>query len=203
MISNGLADKIYVLCNWIAKLIYLNILWIAFSLLGLLVAGFFPATIAMFSVTRKWLMKEDTPIFKTFWKTYSEDFLKANMLGYILTVIGYILFLEFKFFQITANPIYRPVALLFIVLLVIYVAMILFVIPMFVHYEMKLHKYIKYAFLMAMGRIVQSFVMIMGSVILYFIFSQIPGLIPFLSGSIFSLLLMWIASKSFLQMSSD
>lgn len=203
MANNRIIHKMYDLCGWIAKLMYLNILWMIFTLLGLIIVGFFPATVAMFSITRKWLMKEEVSIYKTFRKIYMEEFFKANMLGYILGVIGYIFLLEFKFFQMTADPLLRPIAYLFVLLLIIYLAVILYAFPVFVHYDMKLFSYIKYTFFMAMGRIFQSFVMIMSSVIVYFIFSYIPGLIPFIGGSVFSLLLMWISSKSFPQMSTS
>ncbi|MBS4177478.1 YesL family protein [Lederbergia citrea] len=39
---------------------YVNLPWISF---GLIVLGFFPATAAMFTVIRKWMMKEQVPVF--------------------------------------------------------------------------------------------------------------------------------------------
>ncbi|WP_084028990.1 YesL family protein [Bacillus sp. J33] len=63
------------------RLVYLNLLWIAFSLLGIVLFGFFPATAAMFSVVRKWIMGEtDVRVFKEFWQTYRKEFWKANRL---------------------------------------------------------------------------------------------------------------------------
>lgn len=67
---NGFIDGYYRFAVWITRFAYLNLLWIAFSLVGLGVVGFFPATAAMFAVVRKWVHGEkDIPVFQVFGKT--------------------------------------------------------------------------------------------------------------------------------------
>lgn len=64
------------------NLILLNILWVAFTLLGLVIFGLFPATIALFAVIRKWILEnEDTPILQEFIKRYKAEFKMANVIG--------------------------------------------------------------------------------------------------------------------------
>ncbi len=41
--------------EWITKIAYLNLLWLGFTLLGLIIFGIFPATAATFTVARKWV----------------------------------------------------------------------------------------------------------------------------------------------------
>lgn len=78
---NGFVGVLYRTSEWIMRLVYLNLLWIAFSLLGIVLFGFFPATAAMFSVVRKWIMGEtDVRVFKEFWQTYRKEFWKSNRL---------------------------------------------------------------------------------------------------------------------------
>src|SRR5690625_6342583 len=63
--TTGPMGGFYTLANWIMRLAYVNILWIAFSLVGIIILGFFPATIGMFTVIRKWIQGDgDIPIFK-------------------------------------------------------------------------------------------------------------------------------------------
>ncbi len=76
----NLAMGYYRICTWIMRMAYVNLLWVAFSLLGLGIFGFFPATAAMFVVIRKWLSSEqDIPVFKTFWNAFKTEFIKINI----------------------------------------------------------------------------------------------------------------------------
>ena len=73
-----------------AKLVYLNILWIGFSLLGGLVLGLAPATMAMFAVSRNWISGEqEVPLLYFFWNKYREEFWPSNAVGWLwATAIG-------------------------------------------------------------------------------------------------------------------
>ena len=91
----GMTGKFFTVCQVISKLAYVNLLWVFFTALGLGVFGFMPATIALFAVTRKWVMGDkDVPVFKTFWKTYRKEFFKSTLFGVVLFVIGYIIYFD-------------------------------------------------------------------------------------------------------------
>ncbi|WP_407267950.1 YesL family protein [Radiobacillus sp. PE A8.2] len=193
----SLIEKLYRLSEWIMKLAYVNFLWIFFTIVGLGVFGFFPGTVAMFTIIRKWLMKDvDAPIFKTFWHAYRKDFLRANILGFSMIVIGYLLYVDYRFFQSTGSLL-QPISFIFIILLFLYFVVFLYIFPVFVHYEYKLFEYIKYSLVIALGKPFQTFVMVMSSFILLFVFQFLPGLIPFFAGSLMSIVLMWIAANAF------
>jgi len=199
--QNGFGGKLYDLSEKVMRLAYLNILWIAFTLLGAVILGFFPATVSMFTVVRKWAMGDsEIPIFKTFWQTYRKEFLKINQLGLILVGIGYLLFLDMMFFKNTVGPTLQPLFYVLLVLFIIYFVVILYIFPVYVHYNFKIIESIKYAFIMGVGRLFQTALMILCSIGLYYFFIFIPGLIPFFSGSVLSLTLMSIAKRSFPQM---
>nr|WP_052044317.1 DUF624 domain-containing protein [Alkalihalobacillus alcalophilus] len=68
-------SPLYTISDWIMRLAYINLLWLLFMIIGLFIVGFMPATVAMFTVIRMLLMKEESvPIFKTFL-----TFLKRNL----------------------------------------------------------------------------------------------------------------------------
>lgn len=50
----GWRGTLYRYMDWGMRLAYINILWLGGIILGLGVVGFFPATVAMLSVIRKW-----------------------------------------------------------------------------------------------------------------------------------------------------
>ena len=64
-------SNFYRAAEWISRLFLLNILWVVFTIVGLGIFGFGPATAAMFAIVRKWIItpQEDFPLFKTSGKT--------------------------------------------------------------------------------------------------------------------------------------
>src|SRR5699024_2683932 len=92
---------------WLTRLAYLNLLWIAFTIIGLGIFGFMPATTAMFAIARKWLHGEvDIPITKTFWQQYKASFFQTNILGLLLGGVGYLLVVEFRILQVQEMMLY-------------------------------------------------------------------------------------------------
>src|SRR5690625_5218522 len=85
----------YRLALWITRFAYLNLLWVVFTFVGLIFFGFLPATAAMFAVVRKWIGGEaNIPVLPTFWKSYRKEFVKINIIGYIVFIIWYFLSFE-------------------------------------------------------------------------------------------------------------
>ena len=190
--------KLYDISYWLMKMIYLNILWISFSLIGLLLLGFFPATAGMFAVTRKWILGDrEIPVFKTFWKNYKTSFMQTNIIGYTFVLAGLILYFDLKFFRASDHLLLSVLALIIIIALIIYFAVALYIFPVYVHFKFKTLEYIKQSIVVVLGKPLNTIMMIVGSYLLYVIFSMIPGLLVFISGSFISAVLMWIALRSF------
>src|SRR5699024_6846796 len=84
--------------QWFVRLMWTNLLWIGFTVLGLGVFGIMPATVAMFTVIRKWQMGEtDISVWSVFKKTYFAEWKKSNLIGLIYLVVGGFLFLDLSF----------------------------------------------------------------------------------------------------------
>lgn len=83
------------------KIAYLNLLWFAFSLLGLFLFGIGPATYAMTKYYDRWFrLKEEPPVFQTFWQYYQERFKQAVAISWIQGII--LAVLVFNIFNVTA-----------------------------------------------------------------------------------------------------
>lgn len=90
MEMSRLLTGIYNLCKWITHFAYLNLLWIIFTLIGGVILGIIPSTVAMFAIARKTAMgEEDISVIKTFWSTFRTEFIRANGLGLKITLIGF------------------------------------------------------------------------------------------------------------------
>jgi len=186
------------MADWVMRLSYLNILWVVFSLLGLGVLGIFPATTAMFTVIRKWLLGEsDIRVVKVFWSSYRKEFGRSNGIGSIVSLLGYTLYLDYQILSnapdMLSNILYFPLA----AIIIGYIIFICYLFPVLVHYDIKLFQVFKNAFFIMCLNPLASAMMIVFCLVLYLLMTAIPGVIPFLAASLFSLVSMWNALIAF------
>ncbi|MCL7748470.1 YesL family protein [Halalkalibacter alkaliphilus] len=196
----GVMWAIYRICNWIMKFAYVNLLWILFTIVGLIAFGFFPATIAMFSIIRKWIMKEvNIPVFKTFWLAFKTNFLKSNVLGLIIMFLGVILYIDLRIIDQLRGGWLHIFYYLLLTVSLLYSLTLLYVIPVFIHYEMKLIQVLKVSFLLMILNPFSTVSMCAGVLAVLFLMNHIPGLIPFFSGSLLSFIIMFFAYHAFIK----
>lgn len=198
MDTSGFLGSFNKLLEWISRLAFLNLLWISFSLLGLIIFGFFPATVAMFSVARKWMLGNDEmSIFKTFWTTYKREFLKSNVLGVIIVAIGLILYIDFNFVQHAENSFATILYVPFFIITLIFISMLFYIIPIFVHFDMKLSQVIKNSFFVMIMNPLSTFYMLIGSFGILFVLSYAPPICLLYSGNLLALFIMKPATNAF------
>ncbi|MFC4024717.1 YesL family protein [Oceanobacillus longus] len=197
MYTNGFMGFFYKFSDWFVKLAYINILWILFSLFGLIVIGFFPATFAMFSVIRRVLNKEDLSIFKAFLKSYTGDFLKSNLIGWFIILVFSILYFDLTIIEATENDFFQFFQYPLLIIGFLFFATVLYVIPTYIHYDLKLFELFKNSFVIMIVNPLNTITMISTIFVIYFVSYMIPGIIPFFSGSLLTLFLMMAALRSF------
>ncbi|MFC0558298.1 YesL family protein [Halalkalibacter alkalisediminis] len=189
MEMNGFMGSFYRASVFISRLAYINLLWILFTLMGLIVFGFMPATVAMFAVTRKWVNgADDFPIFKRFWQHYKEEIIKSNLFGLFFVFIGYILYVNF---MIVADQVLWMTIVRYILLVasILYIVTVLMFFPVYVHLQLKGPEYIKTALLLGIAYPQYTIIMVVGIVGIQYIMMFLPGLIPFFTASLISYLL--------------
>ncbi|WP_100406469.1 YesL family protein [Bacillus solitudinis] len=197
MEMGGLMGGFYRVSVWVARFAYINILWIVFTLMGLIVLGFMPATVAMFSIMRKWVTgHHDIPVFQTFWIHYKSEFLKSNIIGLFVILLGIILYINFMFAQVpgTVMMVIRYV-LLFVS--VLYIVMVLYLFPTYCTFELKIPVLLKTALLLGLAYPQFTILMVVGVLLIQTLLMYVPGLIPFFAASFLSYTLMWIAQRVF------
>lgn len=184
--------------RWITRITIVNLLWIGFSLLGFIVLGVFPATVATLAVTRKWLTgARDIHIGKLFTETFKTEFIVANIIGWLLTILGILLYLNYKVMLTMVDTL--PVITLFSFILVtfFYLLITLWVFPMIVNYKQTIMQYVKNAFIIGIGKLhVTLGIMIWLFVVLY-ISLEFPTTIIFCSISLAAVGWNWLTLKTF------
>ncbi|MDC3412164.1 YesL family protein [Terrihalobacillus insolitus] len=194
-------EKFNQIVYWMLKIAYINLLWIFFTVIGLIAFGIFPATAAMFAITRKWIILEerDFKIFQTFWSFYRQDFFKLNGLALIFIVIGYFLYYDVSFLQLNSGN-FRFLIPVVMLIAISYVITLLFFFPVFVHFKLKFFQYMKQSFLIALTSPVEVSGMILSAFLLYAMVYLLPGIIPLFTGSLLAVCLTLLSKRAFLRL---
>ncbi|WP_088012627.1 YesL family protein [Gottfriedia acidiceleris] len=198
MILGKTMGKLFTICEWIMKLAYVNLLWFLFSIGGLVIFGFFPATVALFTIVRKWIVKEtDLPIWRTFLTVFLKEFKSSNKLGLVFIFSG--IFLTFDVFYIrTIEGLFQLILIMaLLIIAAVYLMVLLYIFPLYVHYEFKFKDYLKNAFFLSIFHFHITLLMLVSLIAILFLLLYQPGLIPFFSVVSIAWILMFCGMYSF------
>lgn len=196
--GKGIVTTLDSLMQWITRVVALNLLWILYAFAGLLVAGIFPATTATLGIARKWVCGErEVKLWKTFKKMYKENFVASNILGWIITLAGAILYFNFVVISSADGEIAIFIPFAFYFILFFYVIIVIWSFPLSAHYNASWIQHFKNALIIGLTKLHYTIAI---SIVLFSIvyFSLgFPGLIPFFSISIAAICCMWFAWQVF------
>ncbi|GGP13261.1 YesL family protein [Oceanobacillus neutriphilus] len=195
--GSGWIGFLYRITEWITRLAYVNLLWILFTLMGLVVFGAFPATVSLCTVERQWIKKDtNVSVWMTFWNTYRNEFLKANAVGYIFLIIGLVIYIDMRVFQGSSNILFSYVSYIFLIILIFYMFVGMFLFPVYVHFELKVLQYFKQTFLVAILNPFAIVSIAVSILITYFIMFYMPPLLIFFGISVLAFITMWLTLRS-------
>ncbi|WP_186580355.1 YesL family protein [Aquibacillus kalidii] len=194
----GLSGGIYRLCEWIYRLAYINLLWILFTIAGGVVLGIFPATAAMFAVTRKWINGDDGHnIFKIFLQYYKRDFKESNVVGALLTVVGIFIFIDFQLIGSFGGVIKYVLLGSLATVTILYSLVILYIFPVLTQYKNSVYKHFKSALIIGITYPLRTITMFVSVVSVLFICAVIPAISFLYLGSGLSFVIMFFSHHLF------
>ncbi|MFK4434784.1 YesL family protein [Paenibacillus sp. RC21] len=217
----GAMGGIYRLTEWITRLAATNLLWVLCSspfmfclILKLLVMNqnlaneslqmnwamavlapltLFPATSAMFSVVRKWVMGDtDAGVFRTFFKGYKENYKQSLIGGIFYTLLFVIMYVDYTVYMTQLSNLQIVGIIMLILMIILLVSMFNFF-SMVAHYHMSIGQLIKNAVLLTLIRPFRVFSTLLGSAVVIFIGVKYPVLFLFFIGSVVA----WFAFFNF------
>lgn len=198
MIENGLVNSFNTILKWITRIAVVNILWIGFSLIGLIIGGIFPATVASLSISRKWLIGEiDIPIWKTFKDNFKKEFIISNLLGWLLILVGGILYVNYRMLLTMSGNFLLICTFAFYLLLLFYFLLMIWIFPLISHYNGTIMQHIKNAIILGIGKIYISIANFLWLFSVVYISLKYPSSILFVSIGIGSLGWSWISLRTF------
>ena len=174
---------IIVVCEWIWEAISANVCWIVFTALGLGVFGFFPATVALFTIVRKWLRKDtDLTVWKTFKHVYFKEWKRSNGIGLVFYSIGLFLFIDIRITERFISGVFGSfLSIILYILVIILLLAVSYFFAVYVHYEYSSKAYIKQSFLITLTSLPFTLLIGIGFFVIGYLINQYPGLIPFIS----------------------
>lgn len=185
------------LLRWIIKVFWLHVLIIGFSILGLFIAGLFPAIVAALSVSKKWLDQEEFSIAKEFRKVYFQEFFKANLLGWVFALIGFVLYINYTVMVQMGDQLSVIVVFAYYFVIFVYMTVLAWVFPLYVHTKERLGTLIKNAFIMGVTFLPRTIGIFVGVFIILYISLSIPTMLLFFTGSLLALYIMFITHRVF------
>ncbi|MCT2537042.1 YesL family protein [Aquibacillus koreensis] len=190
--------SLFAATEWIAKFAYINLLWMLFTIVGLVIFGFYPSTIAMFTIMRKWIMgNSDLAVFKTFWNTFKKEFLKSNLLGLFITIVGIIIYINLQYMQLNRGTLMELTHIPLYLFIIVFALTLLYLFPVYVHYDVSLFQMFKNALLIMFINPLYNIAMIAGIAITLYALYYIPGTLFFFGGSLVGFLVMATCFQAF------
>lgn len=193
----GIAEVYYKYASKIAMVFYLNLLWILFSCLGLVVLGIAPATAVLYKLSAKVLAGEEFPVFNTYLIEYKACFMKANLLVGLLLVVLYGLLVQYQIL-IMYNSLYFLIARYIILgFLLVYLMGTVFIFPLFAkHSALSIKDLLKWSFIYSVGQPIFTFATLIGlSAINWGIINFLPTLLIFVGVSLNVFIQQWFVGK--------
>ncbi|MFI7153322.1 YesL family protein [Nonomuraea sp. NPDC050022] len=178
---------------WAARL---NLLWIVFTLLGGVILGLGPATVAAYTLARRHGQGESFQAWPEFWTVYRREFVRASLLILPVAVLGTILVGNYLYFS-ALGPGSEALRLATLVAMVALAGVGTYLGPLYAHYELPLWAYLPKASLLALTRPASSVVLLFALATIVFVTSAAPVLTAVISIGAWIYLNTWLCLRFF------
>lgn len=209
--EKGVMNLLYKAADWLIRLISINFIWaisslpvlyLAFSMflsndinqllslgfIALIISPFilFPATTAMYSLIRKWIMKKDVKVFRTYFQQYKNTYVRSMIGGILIALMWIILIVDYYFFITHVSEWFKYI---FIVLAFYLLVFTFHFFSLTVHVYAKLRETVKNAFLLTVGApLFTAGIGLISLIVVYLTYQLFVFFTPFVAGAILAYL---------------
>jgi len=177
--------------DWVAKLAYLNVLWLLFTLAGAIIFGLFPSTVAMFTIIRRWHIDHDNDVsIRQYFDVFKKEFLKSNQLGLCFLGVSFLMYINIQYMYFYNHGFHEYIKLPLTIVMIIVALMLLYVIPVYVHYQLNIREVFKYALLLMIIHPLYNLGMLVSLACVLVIMLFLPNAIFFFLGSLSAFIIM-------------
>jgi uncharacterized membrane protein YesL len=186
-------EKIRFVTNTGYRLLYLNLLWLLFTAAGLLVGGVFPSTVALFAVTKKWVIdREEITVFDAYRRIFGLHLIRANLWGYANLLLGSVLVAELVFLR-SRREAWAPLLVLGSgVVFCLFALFVITALPVYTESGQHHHHLVRRVVAIVLARPFRALLTLMVSAGWASVLTFFPSLIPVLGVSCTALFQLWM-----------
>ncbi|WP_211588995.1 YesL family protein [Allorhizocola rhizosphaerae] len=173
------AVRLHALCATIAWCCALNAMWIAFTLLGGVVLGVGPATVAACVLSRRRINGESIHL-RDFVATWRREFLRGTAVVLPVAIVVVVLLSNYAFFSML-GPGVGGARLLTLVALIVAIGAASYVGPMYAHYDLPLRAVAAKSLRFALARPASTIILLFVFAALAFVTAAVPVLLAVVS----------------------
>src|SRR5690625_3113338 len=120
------------------KIVRLNLVWLLFSVAGLFVFSLVPATVAASQIVQHWIKgNTEVKIMATFFDMFKKYYMRSQIVGLLLAVSYFILYIDFKFFLAIEHTTIKLIMMsILIILLFLLITMTIYIFPILTKTEL-------------------------------------------------------------------
>jgi uncharacterized membrane protein YesL len=145
-----LNSRVYHWLTVATDLLLLNVIWI---ICCLPIITIFPATAALFGTVRQWKIKQDTGVFKIYFKKFRENFKSSFLIGFLWIFVAFILYVDFQYIKTVGSTMQLVLLPLFLLLGLVFTFVTVYMFPVMVHYHTSVKNIIKNSFFLSVGNL--------------------------------------------------
>lgn len=191
-------NKFNLISEWVMNLFILQVLWIGGTLGGGIVFGLFPATIALYASLRKLNCPEaEFSLFRYFVETYKENFKESLIIGLWYVLAAIIGFIYSQFISQTTNSWLAYTHIFMYLILFLIGLLLLYIIPVYVHYEVKLRNLVKTSFFIMLVNMKWNLPLILTLVAVSLIFIRFSVVFLFFGVSLPAFIVLYYCLRAF------
>ncbi len=150
-------NKFFVFMGRLADLCMLNILCII-CCIPVITAG--ASLTALYYVTLKMARNEESYIFRSFFKSFKQNFRQATVINLIMLAAAALLYLDTRITKAMADPMGKILAMIFALFTMIYVIILLYLYPVLAKFYNSVKNTFKNALLMGIRHLPYTFLML-------------------------------------------
>ncbi len=150
-------NKFFVFMGRLADLCMLNILCII-CCLPVVTAG--ASLTALYYVTMKMVRNEESYIFRSFFKSFKQNFKQATVINLIMLAAAALLYLDTRITKAMADPMGKILAMIFALFTMIYLIILLYLYPVLAKFYNSIKNTFKNALLMGIRHLPYTFLML-------------------------------------------
>lgn len=166
-------SKFYQYMDKFSDFVILNLIWL---IMCIPIVTIFPATAAMFSVIRKWIVKKEVHDSSSFFMLFKENLKQGFSIGLVWSLLGTILVTNLIIVQHMNGYLYVFSNFVFCFIFFLYLCTSIYLFPVMVHYKLTWTAVIKTSFLLSISQFIKTILAMLVFILMCFLIIIFPFL---------------------------